>query len=161
MVLKNLSRVVLVEASEKQFDKLDKNYRNNPNVVLVKNLITPDGGEVEFFEGGEGYTNTVVEKVIRHWETEEISSSRRGSISIDDLIKTNYPEGFDWLHLDVEGLDANLIKGISGETNLPRFIIFEDYNLSPSDKEDIFGYLGERGYSLHSEGGICQAIKNT
>lgn len=159
VVLKNLSKVVLVEASDKQFDKLDKNYRNNPNVVLVKNLITPDGGEVEFFEGGEGYTNTVVEKVIRHWETEEIHSSSRESISIDDLINTNYPEGFDWLHLDVEGLDAKLIRGISKEKNLPKFIIFEDYNLSPSEKEDIFGYLKNRGYNLHPEGGICQAIK--
>ena len=153
--------VVLVEASDKQFQKLKHNYRNNSLVKPIQNLITPNGGEVEFFEGGEGYTNTVVENVIRHWEKEEIKSTKRPSISITDLILTECDGSIDWLHLDVEGLDAQLIMGIDEtKVSLPNFIIFEDYNLSQDKKDEIYGWLHNKEYTTYSEGGICEAVKN-
>lgn len=153
--------VVLVEASDNQFNKLKNNYKNNSLVKPIQNLITPNGGEVEFFEGGAGYTNTVVENVIRHWEKEEIKSIRRDSISITDLILNECDGYIDWLHLDVEGLDAKLIMGIDDtKIILPKFIIFEDYNLSKDDKDEIYDWLHNRGYYTYSEGGICEAVKN-
>jgi FkbM family methyltransferase len=153
--------VVLIEASDKQFQKLKHNYRNNSLVKTIQNLITPNGGEVEFFEGGAGYTNTVVENVIRHWEKEEIKSTKRPSISITDLILTECDGSIDWLHLDVEGLDAQLIMGINEtKVSLPNFIIFEDYNLSQDKKDEIYSWLHNKGYNTYSEGGICEAVKN-
>jgi FkbM family methyltransferase len=153
-------KVVLVEASDNQYQKLKNNYMNNPHVRTIQNLITPSGGEVEFFEGGAGYTNTVVENVIRHWEKEEINSTKKDSISINDLILSECGGKIDWLHLDVEGLDAKLIMSIDEEKiQLPNFIIFEDYNLSPEEKKEIYNYLETRGFSLKSEGGICEACK--
>ena len=153
--------VVLVEASDNQFNKLKHNYRYHSLVKPIQNLITPNGGEVEFFEGGAGYTNTVVENVIRHWEKEEIKSTKRPSISITDLILTECDGSIDWLHLDVEGLDAQLIMGINEtKVSLPNFIIFEDYNLSQDKKDEIYSWLHNKGYNTYSEGGICEAVKN-
>jgi FkbM family methyltransferase len=153
--------VVLVEASDNQFNKLKHNYRYHSLVKPIQNLITPNGGEVEFFEGGAGYTNTVVENVIRHWEKEEIKSTKRPSISITDLILTECDGSIDWLHLDVEGLDAQLIMGIDEtKVSLPNFIIFEDYNLSQDKKDEIYSWLHNKGYNTYSEGGICEAVKN-
>ena len=153
-------KVVLVEASDKQFRKLTNNYSKNSSVKLIQNLITTDGRDVEFFEGGEGYTNTIVEKVIRHWETEEIHSTTKSSISITDLIISECDGKIDWLHLDVEGLDAKLIMSIDENIiKLPDFIIFEDYNLSDIEKKEIYEWLGDRNYSLFSEGGICEAVR--
>lgn len=161
IVQKRECSVVLVEASDNQFNKLKNNYKNNSLVKPIQNLITPNGGEVEFFEGGAGYTNTVVENVIRHWEKEEIKSIRRDSISITDLILNECDGYIDWLHLDVEGLDAKLIMGIDDtKIILPKFIIFEDYNLSKDDKDEIYDWLHNRGYYTYSEGGICEAVKN-
>jgi len=161
IVEKRECSVVLVEASDKQFQKLKQNYKNNSLVKPIQNLITPNGGEVEFFEGGAGYTNTVIENVIRHWETEEIKSTKRPSISITDLIINECGGHIDWLHLDVEGLDAQLIMGIDEtKVSLPNFIIFEDYNLSQDKKDEIYSWLHNKGYITYSEGGICEAIKN-
>ena len=161
IVEKRECSVVLVEASDKQFQKLKHNYRNNSLVKPIQNLITPNGGEVEFFEGGAGYTNTVVENVIRHWEKEEIKSTKRPSISITDLIINECYGHIDWLHLDVEGLDAQLIMGIDEtKVSLPNFIIFEDYNLSQDKKDEIYGWLHNKGYTTYSEGGICEAVKS-
>ena len=160
IVQKRECEVILVEASNKQFQKLTSNYRKNSLVKPIQQLITPNGGQVEFFEGGEGYTNTVVEKVIRHWEKEEIKSTKKDSISITDLILEEMDGDIDWLHLDVEGLDAKLIMGIDEtKVKLPNFIIFEDYNLTNEEKNEIYGYLHVRGYQTKSEGGICEAIR--
>lgn len=153
-------KVVLVEASDKQFQKLRHNYKHNSMVETVQNLVTPNGGQVEFFEGGEGYTNSIVETVIRDWEKEEIKSTIRNSISITDLIIKHFDGKLDWLHLDVEGLDAKLIMGIDeNRIELPNFIIFEDYNLNDIDKNEIYSWLLIRGYSIFSESGICEAVK--
>jgi FkbM family methyltransferase len=160
IVQKRECNVILVEASDNQFNKLKNNYKNNSLVKPIQNLITPNGGEVEFFEGGAGYTNTVVENVIRHWEKEEISSTKRNSISITDLILNECGGHIDWLHLDVEGLDAKLIMGIDEDKiTLPNFIIFEDYNLSQDKKDEIYNWLHQKGYQTYSEGGICEAVK--
>lgn len=160
LVLNRKCYTVLVEASDKQYGKLRRNYLSNSTIKPLKSLVTPNGGEVEFFEGGEGYTNSVVERVIKHWEKEEVTSSKKESISITDLIINECGGQIDWLHLDVEGLDAKLIMGIDEKlVNLPNYIIFEDFNLLPNDKEEIYNWLKVRGYMINSEGGISDAIR--
>ena len=160
IAMKRESKIVLVEASDKQFNRLQNNYKNNSLVKPIQNLVTTNGGEVEFFEGGEGYTNSVVEGVIRSWETEEIKSTKRSSISITDLILNECDGQIDWLHLDVEGLDAELIMSIDEtKVQLPNFMIFEDHNLSIDKKNEIYSWLRNKGYSTYSEGGICEAVK--
>lgn len=151
-----MSDMLLVEASQKQFDKLYQNFSDKPGITFLNDLITTDGSDVEFFEGGAGYTNTVVERVIRHWETEEVHSSKRTSTSFNSLI-----DGYgkvDWLHLDVEGLDAKLLMSLK-EENIPNFIIFEDYNLDPEEFSRVSNFFRDRGFKLHSEAGICMVFK--
>jgi FkbM family methyltransferase len=160
VALKNRANITLVEASDKQFSRLNNNYKDNNTVSCVKTLVTPNGGEVEFFEGGEGYTNSVIEKVIRDWEIEEIKSTFRESISIVDLIDKHCGGHIDWLHLDVEGLDSELIKSLSYvKGKLPNFIIFEDNNYSEIEKNDIHSWLINLGYIVKSLNGVCEAIK--
>lgn len=152
-----MSDMLLVEGSEKQFSVLKNNYEGKQGIQLLHKLVTTDGSEVEFFEGGAGYTNSVVKRVIDHWETEEIHSTKRSSIAINDLINENLQK-IDWLHLDVEGLDGKLILAIDAE-KLPDFIIYEDFNLEEEEKKSLTNYLENKGYILHSEGGICMARK--
>jgi FkbM family methyltransferase len=160
IVEKRECEIILVEASDKQYNRLKNNYKNNSLVKTVQELVTTNGEDVEFFEGGAGYTNTIVENVIRHWETEEISSSKRKSVSITDLIMNECKGHIDWLHLDVEGLDAQLIMSIDeSKIKLPDLIIFEDYNLTQDKKEEIYNWFQSRGYQTYSDGGICEAIK--
>ena len=147
--LNNLTKTTLVEASTPQFTKLTENYDSFSNVKLIQNLVTTDGSKVEFFEGGRGYTNSVKENVIRSWEKEEIHSNLRKSISINNLINQISPnKKLDWLHLDIEGYDAEIIKAIKIDL-LPNFIIFEHNNLSIEDKFSLQNYLIGLGYYLN------------
>lgn len=154
-----MSDVVLVEGSENQYNKLVENYGDKSGVEMIFDLITTDGSDVEFFEGGLGYTNSVVERVIKYWEKEEINSSYRTSKSINNLIIEKSLQYMDWLHLDVEGLDAKLLMAINPQF-LPKFIIFEDFNLDVTEKEQISNYFRNQNYLLTSQDGICMVVKN-
>ncbi len=158
--LGNLTKTTLVEASTPQFIKLTENYQNLSNVDLIQNLVTTDGSKVEFFEGGKGYTNSVKENVIRSWEKEEINSNLRNSISINNLIHQTSPDKkLDWLHLDIEGYDAEILKAINVEL-LPNFIIFEHNNLLMEDKLRLENYLIDLGYHLNRDDSVSYlAIK--
>jgi hypothetical protein len=157
-VLEHKTSATLVEASTPQFEKIKTNFRTLANVILINKLVTTDGKPVEFFEGGRGYTNSVVERVIKSWETEEISSSIKPSISINELIKST-PNGYiDWLHLDVEGYDPQLIMAVE-DVLLPNFIIFENNNLKNDEKTNIFTYLETKGYTLFHEPVSTLALK--
>lgn len=161
LVRYHLSEIVLVEASKNQFDTLLRNYEGKEGLTFVNQLITEHGGNVEFFEGGQGYTNSVFERVIKKWETENFGSSLKESISINDLIEgyfINNGKKLDWLHLDVEGLDAKLILAMN-EDYLPNFIIFEEANLLEDEKNTLMDFLLRKGYTSHSESGICMSMK--
>lgn len=148
-VLKGKTQAVLVEASTPQFEKLTLNYGKTLSTQLIQNLVTTDGSKVEFFEGGKGYTNSVKENVIRSWEKEEIHSNLRESISINDLINQISPnKKLDWLHLDIEGYDDEILRAINVDL-LPNFIIFEHNNLLMEDKLRLENYLIDLGYYLN------------
>ena len=157
-VLEHKTSATLVEASTPQFEKIKENFRTLANVTLINKLVTTDGKPVEFFEGGRGYTNSVVERVIKSWETEEISSSIKPSIAINELIKSTPDGRIDWLHLDVEGYDPQLIMAIQDDL-LPNLIIFENNNLKNDEKSNIFAHLEAKGYTLFHEPVSTLALK--
>jgi hypothetical protein len=157
-VLEHKTTATLVEGSYPQFSRLSENFKSLSNVILKNNIVTTDGKPVEFFEGGRGYTNSVVERVIKSWEKEEISSEVKPSVGINEVIKST-PKGYiDWLHLDVEGYDPKLLMAINEEL-LPNFIIFENNNLGNDEKSLIFNYLERKGYTLFNEPVSTLAIK--
>jgi len=157
-VLEHKTTATLVEGSYLQFSKLKDNFKSSTNVIMKNNIVTTDGKPVEFFEGGRGYTNSVVERVIKSWETEEISSSVKSSISINEVIKSSKKGEIDWLHLDVEGYDPQLIMAIE-EKLLPNLIIFENNNLKQEERTLIINYLEQKGYTLFHEPVSTLAIK--
>jgi len=58
-----------------------------------------------------------------------------------------------WLHLDVEGIDANLIMSLDDRLIvLPEIIIYESLNLKKGEKEEISKWLSEKSYSFYESG---------
>ena len=150
------ARMVLVEASDKQFAGLTSTYSKYPNLTLVNELITTDGKDVIFYEGGAGYTNSVVKEVIDYWEPEPITATERTSIKFSDLITPD----INWIHLDVEGIDDKLLMSLDDATfNHIDLIIYEYNNLSDTEREVIKNFLIDRGYTHYREGGNGLASK--
>jgi FkbM family methyltransferase len=155
-VKNNKANAILVEASKQQFDKLVYNYSGIDNVKLINEAITSDGRETVFYEFGSGHANTF-DKV--HYENhisggEEVSMRNVKSVSINDLIiQENLQNNLDWIHLDTEAIDDEIIMGLDfSRIKKPKLIVFETINFSKERTGDstridiLFDWLKLNGY---------------
>lgn len=153
-ILEGLSRATLIDGSDKQYLELQKNYSKNQFVETKNLIVTTDGLDVEWYQGGEGYTDTVVKELIEAWVTDNtIIKTHRPSISINQLMSENQ---YDWLHLDVEGIDGDLILSLEQRPNV---IIYESMNLSEEMNLKLNNWFYENQYITLSENGNTIAKK--
>ena len=153
-IKENLSNALLIDGSEKQFSELQKNYEGVSNIEMMNTIVTVNGGTVEWYQGGEGYTDTVVSDLIHDWlDHSQITKVQKESVSFVEL--TNHND-FDWIHLDVEGIDGDLILSLE---KLPNVIIYEYNNSSDQERELINKFLIEKGFQTYREQGVSIAFK--
>jgi hypothetical protein len=152
-VSKGLLKATLVEASEPQFTDLIKFYKDKKWINCVKSLITKDGKDVIFYEGGSGFTNSISEKIIKNYvDPQFISSNTKPSKSINDLIIESSERGrVRWIHIDVEGLDGELVYVID-DYLLPDLLLFESLHMEEEYYNNLSQYLAEKGYSVTKSG---------
>ena len=149
-----LTDATLVDGSDKQYVELTQNYKHNSNIETLNTIVTTDGSYVEWYQGGEGYTDTVVPSLINEWlDSSEITKSYRKSVSINDLMKD---KNYDWLHLDVEGIDGDLILTLE---NKPNVIIYESMNLDKIMEAKLNLWFVENSYETIECNGNTIAIK--
>jgi FkbM family methyltransferase len=155
------TNAVLVEASDKQFNDLTKNYNSIKNVKLIQSLVTPNGDDVSFFESDSGYFNSTDINHLKRYQIKDIVEIKKQSISLKDLIEDNFISKPHWMHLDVEGLDAKLILSLKNHTHLlSNFIVFENANLNEVDRNEVNQFLISLGYELFDYNISTLAIKN-
>lgn len=153
-VINNLSRATLVDGSSSQFKKLEMNYCLHNNVNMINSVVTVDGKDVTWYYGGEGYTDTVVKELITDWlEENQIYQETKSSISLQSLMDK---EEYDWLHLDVEGIDDDLIMCLS---YFPNIVIFESMNLSEERMNKLNKWFVEKKYKTTTTNGNTIALK--
>jgi hypothetical protein len=148
---KGLIKGTLVEASDPQYKDLHKYYNNKTWVKCRKELVTTDGSDVIFYEGGGGWTNSIVKESIENYvDSSLIRQTNRTSISINTLIEEVSVDGpVKWLHLDVEGLDDKLILSIKEEL-LPELLVYENENIGDESNDMVRTYLESKGYVVHN-----------
>lgn len=149
-----LSDALLIDGSEKQFEFLRQNYELYENVKMLNTIVTPNGGLVEWYQGGEGYTDTVVSDLIHDWLDEsQITKVEKESISFVDLTNKN---DFDWIHLDVEGIDGDLILSLQ---KLPNVIVYESMNLNDDMQSRLQNWFEKNSYKTLVCNGNTMATK--
>ena len=152
-VNKGLLKATLVEASDIQFKDLLKYYKDKSWINCVKSLITTDGKDIVFYEGGNGFTNSLSKDIIeKHMRAEQITQTIKPSKSINDLILESSERGkVKWLHIDVEGMDGELIHSINDDL-LPDLLLFESLHMEEEYYNNLSQYLAEKGYSVTKSG---------
>lgn len=146
-VSEGLLNAVLVEPSDKQLAILKQIYNNNPWVKIEQTLVTTDGSDVIFYEGGEGQTNSVDKEHVLKYTTDvrEVSMS---STTVGHLYKKHTIDEKWWLHVDAEGLDDKIIMSLDDD-NLPSCIIFEHEQFDEDRMAEINRWIKERSYSIN------------
>lgn len=146
-------KATLVEPSDIQYKELYSFYNKMGWVTLLKEVITKDGNDVIFYEGGDGLTNTIKKQHIELYiEDEDIIENKLSSKSINDLIKESSVNGeVKWIHIDVEGLDGDLVYSIEDHL-LPKLLVFESLHMDDEYKRNITNYLQNKGYHVQHPG---------
>jgi len=142
-------KALLIEGSEKNFESLEKNYAKKGWISLQNKLITSNGGRIDFYEGGTGHTNSVIKDHINLTVNEElIFKVSKDSQSLVSLLEENV--GTKWLHIDVEGIDDDLILSLRGNEHLlPELIVYEHESLSAKREEILAGFLSKNNYKIY------------
>ena len=153
-------KATLVEASEPQFTDLLKYYKDKKWINCVKSLITKDGKDIIFYEGGAGFTNTTDENLIlKYVDSQYIKKTEKPSKSINNLIIELSERGkVKWLHIDVEGMDGELIYAINDDL-LPELLLFESLHMENEYYDKLCNYLTNKGYSITKSGWNTICIK--
>jgi len=152
-VNRGLLKATLVEASGIQFKDLLKYYKGKNWINCVQSLITKDGEDVIFHEGGSGFTNSLSMEIIKNYvDPEYITSSVKKSKSITDLIsESSVHSPVKWMHIDVEGMDGELIYAIR-EDLLPDLLLFESLHMQEEYYNKLRTYLEGNGYKVTKSG---------
>jgi FkbM family methyltransferase len=80
-------------------------------------------------------------------------------VSLDTLIKRYNLDKIDWLQIDTEGFDFEIIKMFNINVTKPKVIVYENLHLSPEDKMECINYLKSSGYGCRNFGGNTLAMK--
>jgi hypothetical protein len=152
-ILKGNLKATLVEASKKQFEELVKFYEDKPWVICKMQLVTTDGSPQIFYEGGSGLTNSTKKEIISQFvESGNITENKMPSTSINDLITEANQQGkVKWIHLDVEGMDYDLVLSISPDL-LPELLLFESLHLSEEKFIFLKEYLESKNFQVYESG---------
>lgn len=150
----------LIEASENTFERLKKNYKNKKYANLYNLIITKDGKKCNFYDvnldDGLSTTNLNYLKNILssnssshfNFNFDDINFGvikERNSIKINDFLEII--NDFDWLRIDAEGIDYDLIMSIDNKfLNKLKMIQYEHLDLEKYKQEEISILLGRFGF---------------
>lgn len=81
-------------------------------------------------------------------------------ISPATLINKYNLKKIDWLQIDTEGFDYEVIKMFNIQKTQPKVLVFEHYHLSKNEKQECYDHLIQNQYKIKEYGRDTLAIRN-
>jgi FkbM family methyltransferase len=157
--------VILVEPNEQKLPEIKENYKGIPNVHIYMNAIYyRSGEEVELVvpakngEVGTRADNGIVYLDVHFsllpmndWgEKSDMVKIKAKTITFDDICKNHNITHIEFLQIDTEGFDSEIIQMIDFETYKIDHLIFENWSFASdcftryhSEKADSLGLSGQ------------------
>jgi FkbM family methyltransferase len=155
---KNILDAIIYEPLDLAFQDLKKYYKNKENVSLKNKAISVNGGPLTFYASKTGsYCSTAsLEFANNNIDFNEFNKEVIDSESIKNIVEYYKPK---WFHLDLEGLDFEIIMEILKCDNnmLPDLILYESQHINPVNlnilneelnKKNYFNITGDAGNSI-------------
>lgn len=158
---------IVVEPQPEVFELLRETYKDFPNVECINIAISDTTGERLFYMAKESTMNeknysmmtgiaTLDKDVLRHTIKNKIP---RGvnvddfiqeklikTVSFKDLLRERGITKIDFIQLDCEGYDYEIIKMIDFDCFSPSIINFESNHISDADREECQKMFESKGY---------------
>jgi FkbM family methyltransferase len=133
---------VCVEPSRMVFPKLRELYKDSDKVECVECAIGPYNGHVDFWDSA-GAVGTAIEEHYNIWKDSQ-KDYKLISVPMITFMEfyKQFPYQYDFISIDCEGLDYEVIKSINpDETDTKMFCVEHSYNSSL-----IGAYLSNYGF---------------
>ena len=128
---------VCIEPVSENFQKCDALYKGTP-VKCVRRAISLKEGMVSV--SIEGTASSIINTAAKR--TEQIMSSR-----LTTLLKEIKVENIDFLSIDVEGVDFEVLQSLDFTHYKPQLIVIE-YNSDAAEKKQITEFMRKNNYLL-------------
>ena len=152
------SNVFLVEANPKNIEKLKVSYKNFENINIFNFAIsTKDIDELKFFYSEKDaphyqVCSTDIYHVKKHYPNSIIKNFSIQSRSINSFFKEFFLSEIDYLSIDIEGLDYEVLMSIDFSKYNIKNISIEYLHLTMQQKKNLINFLEKRGYSYFGYG---------
>ena len=142
---------LIIEGSNKQFKELSKNYSKYSNCTLINTIVSTDGKDVTWYTTKEGYSDSIIPGISEKFNpSHRVFEAPKPTTEINHIIEDHDYQDFDFLHLDLEGYDTNIIMALK---YLPKLIVFENEHCKElGNYDDTIRYLKSKGYSIIERG---------
>ena len=148
-VIKGLTKVLLIEPNEKEFEILYEDFKHYSNIDFLNKGVDIEKSNREFFICPEwlGISSVIKENILNFKiEEKNILSEMIECESLNFLLKK---DSYDWLRLDVEGLDSSLIFSLDKDVlKSLKYIQYEHINITEEDKIKTNIYLESNGFKV-------------
>lgn len=162
---------IKVEPVRYVFEKLEKNFRDFPNIILENSAIASlTAGTVEESSSQKFYYlrqdeiapewysqlgSFSLATILKHEQwipdlQERLITSDVACLSFNQLCHKYNVDHIDIIHIDTEGYDFEIIKLIDFEKFTPSIVLYEHKHLSTSDQAACRQHLANFGYQFVS-----------
>lgn len=161
---------LVVEPISIYFERLSLNYHDYPAIVPVRAALHPTLDQATMYyvdpaKAGDlpDWTAGIASLDATHHQRSGVNSEQMISEIVPckplmTLLKEYGIDELDYLQVDAEGFDAEVIRMIDFETIRPAWIRFERTHLSEGDREDVRVRLKSAGYRVRSRGTGTDAV---
>ena len=154
----NDDQAFIVEANPKNIDKLQSCYKNYENVNVLNFALTyEESKECEFFFTEDDAPNYQVcsldiNHVKKHYPNSTINSFKIKALNINEFIENYVSNKIDYLSIDLEGIDYEILMKIDLLKTTIKNISIEHLHLNKSQKKIMINHLNKNGYSYCGNG---------
>ncbi|WP_017731180.1 FkbM family methyltransferase [Nafulsella turpanensis] len=178
--------VLLEPQSDVYHQYLERLYRKSEGIHTINAALDYKDGESTIYKvafsnarwatGLTSFDRSVLEKAVQSEHVascarkegveiperveDRIKAEKIKAISPQSLLQQYHIQHIDWLQIDTEGFDFEIIKMFDIGTTKPTVIVFEHFLLSEEDRQSCFDLLHRKEYEIKVFGRDVLAIKS-
>ena len=158
------SRGIVIEPVKSYFNELSLNYSYNKDIISINKAIHPTKSQVSLFKIKEevsnnypGWVKGIASLDHNHAKkynikTSDLEEEIVEAVTFMNIVKKFYKyDCIDYLQIDTEGFDFEILKMIDFNAFKPKLIKYESVNLDTSSYLKSIKLLKEKGYFVYKE----------
>ena len=160
---------ILIEPIPRYFEQLKKNYKNYKNIYFEQTVISKNNEvktlfcvKKEFLELYDSHINGINSNDINHLLKHKVKKIHIEEVNVesmtfDQLINKYKIRKLDFLYIDAEGYDGQIVLDFLKNSNLDPVIIFEYIHIKENILKKVIENLKDNKFKLFSinENLIC------